>query len=156
MVCSCSAYSAAVPALSKPVLLGLLSPCQCVTRPPPTLLTQGRTTWRTNSAYARWSRAGEGGRKSGRPGGTGGTDAADDPASSLVRRAVPHPAAGRAKPDEAAGVHARGAHRAGRQHGGGDDLPEEQFSLGLGFLLDGIARCLTGAENPARSDKIGP
>ncbi len=34
--------------------------------------------------------------------------------------------------------------------------PEEQFSLGLGFLLDGIARCLTGAENPARSDKIGP
>jgi hypothetical protein len=34
--------------------------------------------------------------------------------------------------------------------------PEEQFSLGLGFLLDGIARCLTEAENPARSDKIGP
>ena len=34
--------------------------------------------------------------------------------------------------------------------------PEEQFSLGLGFLLDGIARCLAGAENPARSDKIGP
>jgi hypothetical protein len=34
--------------------------------------------------------------------------------------------------------------------------PEEQFSLGLGFLLDGIARCLTGAENPARSEKIGP
>ena len=29
--------------------------------------------------------------------------------------------------------------------------PEEQFGLGLGFLLDGIARCLTGAENPARS-----
>ena len=29
--------------------------------------------------------------------------------------------------------------------------PEEQFSLGLGFLLDGIARCLAGAENPARS-----
>ena len=34
--------------------------------------------------------------------------------------------------------------------------PEEQFSLGLGFLLDGIARCLTGAKSPARSDKIGP
>jgi AcrR family transcriptional regulator len=34
--------------------------------------------------------------------------------------------------------------------------PEEQFSLGLGFLLDGIARCLTGAENQARSGKIGP
>ena len=34
--------------------------------------------------------------------------------------------------------------------------PEEQFSLGLGFLLDGIARCLAGAESPARSDKIGP
>ena len=34
--------------------------------------------------------------------------------------------------------------------------PEEQFSLGLGFLLDGIARCLTMAENPARSDTIGP
>jgi hypothetical protein len=33
--------------------------------------------------------------------------------------------------------------------------PEEQFSLGLGFLLDGIARCLTGATSPARSDKIG-
>ena len=29
--------------------------------------------------------------------------------------------------------------------------PEEQFSLGLGFLLDGIARCLAEAENPARS-----
>ncbi len=27
--------------------------------------------------------------------------------------------------------------------------PEEQFSLGLGFLLDGIARCLTMTENPA-------
>jgi hypothetical protein len=34
--------------------------------------------------------------------------------------------------------------------------PEEQFSLGLGFLLDGIARCLTGAKSRARSDKIGP
>jgi Tetracyclin repressor-like, C-terminal domain len=34
--------------------------------------------------------------------------------------------------------------------------PEEQFGLGLGFLLDGIARCLTRAENPARSDTIGP
>jgi hypothetical protein len=34
--------------------------------------------------------------------------------------------------------------------------PEEQFGLGLGFLLDGIARCLAGAESPARSDKIGP
>jgi AcrR family transcriptional regulator len=33
---------------------------------------------------------------------------------------------------------------------------EEQFSLGLGFLLDGIARCLAGAKSPARSDKIGP
>jgi hypothetical protein len=33
--------------------------------------------------------------------------------------------------------------------------PEEQFSLGLGFLLDGIARCVAGAENPARSAKIG-
>ena len=30
-------------------------------------------------------------------------------------------------------------------------LPEEQFGLGLGFLLDGIARCLAGAESPARS-----
>ena len=29
--------------------------------------------------------------------------------------------------------------------------PEEQFGLGLGFLLDGIARCLAGAESPARS-----
>ena len=29
--------------------------------------------------------------------------------------------------------------------------PEKQFRLGLGFLLDGIARCLAGAENPARS-----
>jgi len=29
--------------------------------------------------------------------------------------------------------------------------PDEQFSLGLGFLLDGIARCLAGTENPARS-----
>jgi hypothetical protein len=29
--------------------------------------------------------------------------------------------------------------------------PEEQFALGLGFLLDGIARCLAGAESPARS-----
>jgi hypothetical protein len=29
--------------------------------------------------------------------------------------------------------------------------PEDQFSLGLGFLLDGIARCLAGAQNPARS-----
>jgi hypothetical protein len=29
--------------------------------------------------------------------------------------------------------------------------PEEQFGLGLGFLLDGIARCLSGAESPARS-----
>ena len=29
--------------------------------------------------------------------------------------------------------------------------PEEQFSLGLGFLLDGIARCLAGAETRARS-----
>jgi hypothetical protein len=29
--------------------------------------------------------------------------------------------------------------------------PEEQFGLGLGFLLDGIARCLAKAENPARS-----
>jgi hypothetical protein len=34
--------------------------------------------------------------------------------------------------------------------------PEEQFSLGLGFLLDGITRCLSRAENPARSDTIGP
>jgi hypothetical protein len=34
--------------------------------------------------------------------------------------------------------------------------PEEQFGLGLGFLLDGIARCLTGAKSPARSDTIGP
>jgi AcrR family transcriptional regulator len=33
--------------------------------------------------------------------------------------------------------------------------PEEQFSLGLGFLLDGIARCLAGAESQARSDTIG-
>ena len=33
--------------------------------------------------------------------------------------------------------------------------PEEQFSLGLGFLLDGIARCLTGAETQARSDTMG-
>ena len=30
----------------------------------PAWSTQCRTTWRTNSAYARWSRAGEGGRKS--------------------------------------------------------------------------------------------
>jgi AcrR family transcriptional regulator len=29
--------------------------------------------------------------------------------------------------------------------------PEEQFGLGLGFLLDGIARCLTGADTTARS-----
>ena len=29
--------------------------------------------------------------------------------------------------------------------------PEEQFGLGLGFLLDGIARCLAGAESQARS-----
>jgi hypothetical protein len=29
--------------------------------------------------------------------------------------------------------------------------PEEQFSLGLGFLLDGIARCLAEAETQARS-----
>ena len=29
--------------------------------------------------------------------------------------------------------------------------PEEQFRLGLGFLLDGIARCLAGAESQARS-----
>ena len=29
--------------------------------------------------------------------------------------------------------------------------PEEQFGLGPGFLLDGIARCLAGAESPARS-----
>ena len=33
--------------------------------------------------------------------------------------------------------------------------PEEQFSLGLGFLLDGIARCLAGAESQARSDTMG-
>jgi hypothetical protein len=33
--------------------------------------------------------------------------------------------------------------------------PEEQFSLGLGFLLDGIARCLAGAETQARSDTMG-
>jgi AcrR family transcriptional regulator len=32
--------------------------------------------------------------------------------------------------------------------------PEEQFSLGLGFLLDGIARCLAGAETQARSDTM--
>jgi hypothetical protein len=29
--------------------------------------------------------------------------------------------------------------------------PEKQFGLGLGFLLDGIARCLSGAQSPARS-----
>ena len=33
--------------------------------------------------------------------------------------------------------------------------PEEQFGLGLGFLLDGIARCLTGADTTARSDTMG-
>jgi hypothetical protein len=33
--------------------------------------------------------------------------------------------------------------------------PDEQFSLGLGFLLDGIARCLAGAETQARSDTMG-
>ena len=33
--------------------------------------------------------------------------------------------------------------------------PEEQFSLGLGFLLDGIARCLAGAETQTRSDTMG-
>ena len=33
--------------------------------------------------------------------------------------------------------------------------PEEQFSLGLGFLLDGIARCLAEAETQARSDTMG-
>lgn len=33
--------------------------------------------------------------------------------------------------------------------------PEEQFGLGLGFLLDGIARCLAGAETQARSDTMG-
>jgi hypothetical protein len=33
--------------------------------------------------------------------------------------------------------------------------PEEQFSLGLGFLLDGIAGCLAGAETQARSDTMG-
>jgi hypothetical protein len=31
--------------------------------------------------------------------------------------------------------------------------PEEQFGLGLGFLLDGIARCLAGAETrPVRTE----
>jgi AcrR family transcriptional regulator len=29
--------------------------------------------------------------------------------------------------------------------------PEEQFGLGLGFLLDGIAQCLSGADTTARS-----
>ena len=33
--------------------------------------------------------------------------------------------------------------------------PDEQFRLGLGFLLDGIARCLAGAETQARSDTMG-
>jgi hypothetical protein len=33
--------------------------------------------------------------------------------------------------------------------------PDEQFGLGLGFLLDGIARCLAGAETQARSDTMG-
>ena len=33
--------------------------------------------------------------------------------------------------------------------------PEAQFSLGLGFLLDGIARCLAEAEARARSDRMG-
>ena len=33
--------------------------------------------------------------------------------------------------------------------------PEAQFSLGLGFLLDGIARCLAEAETQARSDTMG-
>ena len=36
--------------------------------------------------------------------------------------AVPHPPAGRAAHDAAAGVHAAGADRAGREHGRGDDL----------------------------------
>jgi AcrR family transcriptional regulator len=33
--------------------------------------------------------------------------------------------------------------------------PEEQFRLGLGFLLDGIARCLAGAETQTRSATMG-
>ncbi len=50
MVVSCVTYSAAVPAHSRPVLLGSLSHCQYRTRP-----AQRRTTRRTNSPYARWS-----------------------------------------------------------------------------------------------------
>jgi hypothetical protein len=61
----------------------------------------------------------------------------------------------RVRPNTSVTVAAAAGHGQGWLAHPSGPSPEEQFSLGLGFLLDGIARCLAGAETQARSDTMG-